>query len=89
MSLIVWIILGAAAGWIVSLLRGVTSKYRTVEWIIIGIVGAITGGVLVMLAGHNTVHTFDLQSLIAALIGAGIMLGLSQNYKYEQVRIEK
>ena len=60
MSIILWIIFGALAGWIASL--------------IVGIVGAFIGGYVFSFFGGTGVSGFNLPSLLVAIVGAVILL---------------
>ncbi len=72
-ALIVWIIIGAIAGWLASLVvRG--GGYGLVGDIIVGIVGAIIGGFVMSMLGGSGVTGFNLYSLIVAFVGAVILL---------------
>ena len=68
MSIIGWIILGAIAGWISSLIM-----HRRESWwadIILGIVGALVGGfVWGLLTGTNFVAHFNVGTLLVAIGG--------------------
>jgi uncharacterized membrane protein YeaQ/YmgE (transglycosylase-associated protein family) len=70
-----WIIFGALAGWVASMLAGSDARQGWLGNIIVGIVGAFIGGLIFSLVGGGT---FTLQwsigSFIAAVIGALILL---------------
>jgi uncharacterized membrane protein YeaQ/YmgE (transglycosylase-associated protein family) len=74
MSLLAWIVLGGVAGWIASALlkehRGCLMN------VIIGILGAILGGVIFSLIGGVPVTGFNLWSLFVAVIGSLVLLAL-------------
>lgn len=70
-SLIIFLIVGAIAGWLAGLImRG--SGFGIVGNIIIGIIGAVIGGFLFGLLGIRAGGFFG--SLVAAVIGAVILL---------------
>ena len=73
-TILVWIIIGAIAGWLASLvMRG--GGYGLVGDIIVGIVGALLGGFLSeRLLGGPGVTGFNLPSIIVAFIGACILI---------------
>lgn len=71
-GIIFWIIFGAIAGWIASMLMG--SNNNLIMDIILGIVGAIVGGWLASALGGSGVTGFNLYSLIVAVIGAVIVI---------------
>ena len=70
-SLIIFLIVGAIAGWLAGLIiRG--SGFGIIGNIIIGIIGAVIGGFLFGFFGIRTGGFFG--SLVAAVIGAAILL---------------
>jgi uncharacterized membrane protein YeaQ/YmgE (transglycosylase-associated protein family) len=76
MSIILWIILGAVAGWLASMIMGNNARQGWLGNIIVGIVGAIVGGWLLsfLLPGQVDVSGFNLPSLLVAVIGAIVVL---------------
>jgi len=79
MSIIGWIVLGALAGWIASMIMGTNEKQGCITDIIVGIVGAIIGGFLWGLIAHVDWQThFNILSLIIAIIGACILLAIKK-----------
>lgn len=76
MSILVWIIFGALAGWIASLIMRTDEEQGAMMNIIIGIVGAVIGGFIARALGGSGVTGFNLGSLIVAILGAILLLGL-------------
>lgn len=76
MSIVLWALFGALAGWIASLVMGTDREQGGMANIIIGILGAIIGGLLVRMLGGSGVTGFNLSSLFIAVIGAIILLGV-------------
>ena len=74
MGILLWIIFGAIAGWIASLVMKTNSSQGTVTDIVLGIVGAVVGGFLMGLAGKPGVGGFDVYSLVVAVIGAVVVI---------------
>jgi uncharacterized membrane protein YeaQ/YmgE (transglycosylase-associated protein family) len=74
MSIIGWIILGALAGWIASMITGRNNQQGCLMNIVVGVVGAAIGGGLVGFLGGDGVTGFNLTSLIVAVIGAVLLL---------------
>ena len=74
MSLIVWIIFGALAGWIASIIAGTNAQQGMLANIVVGILGAFLGGFLMSLLGKSGVTGFNLYSAIVAIIGAVVVL---------------
>lgn len=74
MNIIVWIIFGALAGWIASLIAGTDARQGAVANVVVGIVGAFAGGFLVQLIGKSGVTGFNLYSLLVAVLGSVVLL---------------
>jgi uncharacterized membrane protein YeaQ/YmgE (transglycosylase-associated protein family) len=72
MSILLWIVLGAIAGWIAD--RIMASSHGTVEDIILGIIGAFVGGFLMNSFGQAGVTGFNIYSLIVAVLGAVVLI---------------
>ncbi len=75
MSLIGWLIIGALAGWIASMIAGTNAQQGWLMNIIVGILGAVVGGFLYsFLTGEEFGGGFNLATLAVATIGAVILL---------------
>lgn len=75
MSIIAWIIFGALAGWIASLIMNTDQEQGAVANILVGVVGAIVGGMIARAVGGSGVTGFNLGSLLVAILGAVVLLG--------------
>jgi uncharacterized membrane protein YeaQ/YmgE (transglycosylase-associated protein family) len=75
-NIIVWIILGALAGWIASMIMGRNAQMGAVANIVVGIVGAIIGGWIMSAFGGPGVTGFNIPSLIVAILGAIVLLAV-------------
>lgn len=75
MNIILWLIFGALAGWIASLIMGTNRSQGLLLDIIMGILGAFIGGFLAsnLLGRGVSNNPFDLVSLVIAVIGAIIL----------------
>jgi uncharacterized membrane protein YeaQ/YmgE (transglycosylase-associated protein family) len=86
MTILAWIVLGLVAGWLAGLLmRG--GGYGVIGDIILGILGAIVGGwVTSMITRTDVTLGFDLPSLLVAVLGAVILIGLSRLFSGRRAR---
>jgi uncharacterized membrane protein YeaQ/YmgE (transglycosylase-associated protein family) len=74
-NFIVWIIFGALAGWIASLIAGTNRQQGCLIDIIVGIIGAFLGGFIFQTLGVGPQVTgFNLPSLLVAVVGAVVLL---------------
>lgn len=76
MNFILWIIFGAIAGWIASIIMGRNAQMGALANIVVGIVGALIGGFIMNAFGAQGVSGFNLTSLIVAILGAIVLLFL-------------
>ena len=80
MNILLWIILGALAGWIASVIMGTRGQGVVVD-IVLGIVGAILGGWLFQQFGAQGVTGFNLPSLLVAVVGAIIFIAIARLFR--------
>lgn len=76
MNFLVWIIFGALAGWIASMIMGTDARQGWLANIIVGIIGAFIGGMIMSFFGAPGVTGFDLYSILVAIGGAVVLLFL-------------
>ena len=74
MNWLVWIIFGALAGWIASMVMGKNKQMGAIANIVVGVIGAFIGGWLVSFFGAQGVTGFNLPSLLVAIGGAIVLL---------------
>lgn len=74
MSIIVWIIFGALAGWIASIIAGTNEEQGAIANIAVGIIGAFIGGFIMSMIGKEGVNGFNLYSALVAILGAVVLL---------------
>ena len=74
MGIFSWIVIGAIAGWIASMLTGNNAKMGIGANIGVGIAGGFIGGLIMNMMGGSGITGFNLWSLLVAVIGAVILL---------------
>ena len=75
MGIIAWLIFGALAGWVASMIAGTNQRMGCFLNIVVGIIGAFIGGFLYSLfTGTEFVASFDITSFLVAVAGAVILL---------------
>lgn len=81
MGILGWIVIGALAGWIASMLTGNNEKMGAGANIAVGIIGGFIGGIAMNLLGGSGITGFNLWSLLVAVIGAVILLWIVNTIK--------
>ena len=76
MNILLWVILGAVAGWIADMIM--KSDHGVIEDVILGVVGAFIGGFILNFLGQSGVTGFNIYSLIVAVIGAVVLIFLGR-----------
>lgn len=76
MGIIAWIVLGALAGWLASIITKNNASMGLLKNIIVGILGAMIGGFVVSFFGGTGVTGFNLWSIFVAFLGAVILLAI-------------
>lgn len=81
MGIIGWIIIGAAAGWIASMITGNNKEMGALKNIVVGIIGGLIGGLIMNMVGGVGVTGFNLWSLAVACVGAIVLLLIVNAFK--------
>ena len=76
MGILSWIIIGALAGWIASMLTGNNGKMGAFANIAVGIIGGLLGGFIMGVFGGVGVTGFNIWSLLVSVLGAVILLAI-------------
>lgn len=76
-NLLAWVVVGAIAGWLASIVMKTNSRQGLLGDIIVGVVGGLIGGFLLTQIGvGGEVTGINLTSILVAFIGAVILLGI-------------
>ncbi len=77
-GIISWIVFGALAGWVASMIAGDNGRQGWLGNIIVGIVGAFIGGLVFgfLFGGGQFTMGWNIGSFAAAVIGAIILLAI-------------
>ncbi len=75
-NLIFWVVLGALAGWIASMIMKRDSQMGAGANIVVGIIGALIGGFIMNSLGGQGVTGFNIYSILVAIGGAVVLLFL-------------
>lgn len=81
MNIILWIVFGAVAGWIASMVMKTDGNQGTLKDIIMGIIGAIVGGYLMGFVGQPGVTGFNVYSLVVSVVGAIVVIAIGRMIK--------
>ena len=75
-GIISWIVFGALAGWVASMIAGDNARQGWLGNIIVSIIGAFLGGLIfgLLFGGGTFTLAWNVGSFIAAVIGAIILL---------------
>lgn len=74
MNILLWIVFGAIAGWLASVIMKTNNNQGTAMDIVMGVLGAVVGGFLMSLGGQSGVNGFNLYSLAVAVLGAVVLI---------------
>jgi len=76
MGILLWILFGALAGWIASMIMKTDAQQGLLGNIAVGIIGALIGGFVMSTVGGAGVTGFNLYSLLVAVLGAVILIAI-------------
>ncbi len=74
MGILLWVVLGALAGWLASIIVKTDSSQGFFGDVILGIIGAVVGGFVMNLLGAPGVTGFNVYSLLVAIGGAVVVV---------------
>jgi uncharacterized membrane protein YeaQ/YmgE (transglycosylase-associated protein family) len=76
MSWLAWLVVGAIAGWIASMIMKTNARQGLLIDIVVGIVGAFIGGFLFNQFGSAGITGFNIWSVFVAVVGAVVLLAI-------------
>jgi uncharacterized membrane protein YeaQ/YmgE (transglycosylase-associated protein family) len=76
MEFLIWIVFGALAGWIASMIMKTNGQQGLLLDIVVGIIGAVLGGWIMNMFGQQGVEGFNLYSFLVAILGAVVLLAI-------------
>lgn len=76
LNIILWILFGALAGWIASMIMRTNAEEGAMANVVTGIIGALIGGWLARSVFGLAVATFSLAGLLVAIVGAIILIAV-------------
>ena len=89
MGIIIWLIVGGVCGWLASIIMRTDAQQGILLNIVVGIIGAVLGGLLLApLLGGGSITTgdFSLPNLLISLLGAIILLAIVNLVRRGSVR---
>jgi uncharacterized membrane protein YeaQ/YmgE (transglycosylase-associated protein family) len=78
MTLLAWVVVGIIAGWLAKMVIPGEAPKGVLGDLVIGVVGAIAGGLIFNYFGHPGATGVNVGSIIVAFIGAVVVLWLAR-----------
>ena len=76
-GIIMWIVIGALAGWVGSMIMGTNARQGSILNIVFGIIGAVVGGFITRsVFGDSASNNGFFASFGVALLGACVLIGV-------------
>jgi uncharacterized membrane protein YeaQ/YmgE (transglycosylase-associated protein family) len=85
-NFIIWLIIGGIIGWLASIVMRTDAQQGIVLNVIVGIVGSFIGGLVLRSFGKINNNDFSISSLIAAFVGACVLLAIVNLVRRGSVR---
>ena len=85
MNFFSWLVLGLLAGFVASRLMNKRGEGVGLD-IVLGIIGAVVGGWIFRLLGSSGVTGLNLWSILVAIVGAVVVLGIFHAIKGSAIR---
>ncbi|MBZ0307565.1 MAG: GlsB/YeaQ/YmgE family stress response membrane protein [Anaerolineae bacterium] len=85
MGWLAWLIVGAIAGWLASMVMRTNRQQGLLMDILVGIIGAFIGGFLFNQFGTSGVTGFNIWSVFVAFTGAVVLLAVVRLFNGRQL----
>ena len=77
-GLISWVLFGALAGWVASILAGTNERQGCLMNVVVGVAGALVGGfVMELITASKFSIGWDWRSFLVAVVGAVLLLTIT------------
>jgi len=74
-TLVVWVVVGAIAGWLASIVMGTNGRQGLLQDIVVGVIGGVIGGFLFNALGvGGAVTGLNVTSIFVAFVGGIVLL---------------
>lgn len=82
MNIIIWLIVGALAGWVASMIMKTDAQMGALANIVVGIIGAFIGGWIVSLFGVDVMDgALRIESILTAILGSVVLLAIVKAFR--------
>lgn len=75
-NFVLWILFGALVGWVASIIMGTNAKQGALANIVVGILGALLGGLVANMLGISSGTSWSWQGFFVSLAGAVLLLAI-------------
>lgn len=86
MGIIIWLIVGGVVGWLASIIMRRDAQQGIILNIVVGIIGAVIGGLILNHGNINNSNPLDIMSFLVSLVGAVILLAIVNLFTRRSVR---
>ena len=85
-NFIIWLIIGGVIGWLASIVMRTDAQQGAFLNIVVGVVGSFIGGLILRSMGKINDNDFSISAIIAAFVGALILLAIVNLIRRGSVR---
>ncbi len=80
MYILLWILFGGVIGWIASLLTHDNNRMGILANIIVGLIGAVIGGLIADLFGWGDINVFTFSGTLLSILGAVVLITIINSF---------